>query len=163
MHRIREQLIGTDKEEKILENREREEFGFWSSTAAVLDDLLGCIPPESSKPLLELRDGHICEKLEIEIVEQEPKTASAIVRNPAKARTTAMPDEEIRIEARLKDKWVEKLQTEKWGEECHEHTKKFDRDADPLQIPFDDLNPQVTPPVGEAHDWRTQIHRDVFS
>ncbi|KAL4876998.1 hypothetical protein BJY04DRAFT_222501 [Aspergillus karnatakaensis] len=35
--------------------------------------------------------------------------------------------------------------------------------ADPLRIPFDDLDPQVTLPFGEGHEWHTQIHRDAFS
>jgi pyranose oxidase len=63
----------------------------------------------------------------------------------------------------LKDKWVRQLQTRDWGEECEAHRRKYDEDADPLRIPFDDLDPQVTLPVTEETPWHTQIHRDAFS
>ncbi|KAL4907771.1 pyranose 2-oxidase [Aspergillus multicolor] len=63
----------------------------------------------------------------------------------------------------LKDKWVEILKTKDWSEACRKHRKKYDETADPVQIPFDDLDPQVTLPFTNATPWHTQIHRDAFS
>lgn len=63
----------------------------------------------------------------------------------------------------LKDKWVEELQKNNWGPECEEHRRKYDEEDDPLRIPFDDLDPQVTLPFTEKTPWHTQIHRDAFS
>ncbi|KAL3432914.1 pyranose 2-oxidase [Aspergillus tetrazonus] len=63
----------------------------------------------------------------------------------------------------LKDKWVEELQKNYWGSECEEHRRKYDEEDDPLRIPFDDLDPQVTLPFTEKTPWHTQIHRDAFS
>ncbi|KAJ6070611.1 hypothetical protein N7467_011930 [Penicillium canescens] len=232
LYKRAEQLIGTDTEGKVLEKSIRQRLVLdilrkkfekenrdvrplplaakkvegknlitWSSTSTVLGDLLDYNPRRS--PLLELRDEHICERLETEIVDGVPKVTSAIVKALAKPRSRAHPEDKIRIRARsgfrskdkneeqpepsnahlylpalgrslteqtmcfcqivLKDEWIKKLQTEEWGEECDAHRKKFDKDADPLQIPFDDLDPQVTLPVGPGHEWHTQIHRDAFS
>lgn len=49
------------------------------------------------------------------------------------------------------------------GTACTKHRHKYDKDADPLRIPFDDLDPQVTLPVTKETPWHTQIHRDAFS
>ncbi|KAF9241500.1 CAZyme family AA3 [Penicillium roqueforti] len=188
----------------------------WSSTSTVLGNLLDYNPTRR----LDLRDEHICEKLETEVVNGVPRVTSAIVKNLTKPRTPEDPEDKIRIKAKyvvvcagpiltpqllyksgfipedkdehrpdlsnehmylpalgrnlteqtmcfcqivLKDDWVKELQGSKWDEQCAEHRKKFDKDADPLQIPFDDLDPQITLPVGPEHEWHTQIHRDAFS
>ncbi|KAK0126901.1 hypothetical protein ONS96_006466 [Cadophora gregata f. sp. sojae] len=44
---------------------------------------------------------------------------------------------------------------------CTEHFRHFPND--PLHIPFDDPDPQVTSPLSEEHPWHTQIHRDAFN
>ncbi|CRG89631.1 Pyranose 2-oxidase [Talaromyces islandicus] len=188
----------------------------WSSSSTVLGDLLSGNPAK-----LDLRDQHICEKLEFETVQGVTKVKYAIVKDLAKPRSPRDPHDRIKIKPKyvviaggpiltpqllynsgfrpefddpdegeppekpflslpalgrnlieqtmcfcqivLKDKWVRELQTRYWGEECEAHRKKFDKDADPLRIPFDDLDPQVTLPVTAQTPWHTQIHRDAFS
>ncbi|KAJ7649340.1 putative pyranose oxidase [Mycena polygramma] len=49
-----------------------------------------------------------------------------------------------------------------WKAAVANHKKQFG-DIDPLPIPFQDPEPQVTIPVSVERPWHTQIHRDAFS
>lgn len=49
-----------------------------------------------------------------------------------------------------------------WKKAVEEHVKKYGK-IDPLPIPFDDPEPQVTIPASIERPWHTQIHRDAFS
>ncbi|SJL07213.1 probable Pyranose 2-oxidase [Armillaria ostoyae] len=48
-----------------------------------------------------------------------------------------------------------------YKEQVENHCKHHP--CDPLPIPFDDPEPQVTIPYSSNHKWHTQIHRDAFS
>ncbi|KAJ7107426.1 putative pyranose oxidase [Mycena epipterygia] len=49
-----------------------------------------------------------------------------------------------------------------WTAAVAEHQKRFG-EVDPLPIPFQDPEPQVTIPASLDRPWHTQIHRDAFS
>ncbi|KAJ6600287.1 putative pyranose oxidase [Mycena vulgaris] len=49
-----------------------------------------------------------------------------------------------------------------WKTAVANHKKRFG-DVDPLPIPFQDPEPQVTIPASLERPWHTQIHRDAFS
>ncbi|KAJ6503796.1 putative pyranose oxidase [Mycena sanguinolenta] len=49
-----------------------------------------------------------------------------------------------------------------WTAAVANHKKRFG-DVDPLPIPFQDPEPQVTIPASLERPWHTQIHRDAFS
>ncbi|KZS88318.1 pyranose oxidase [Sistotremastrum niveocremeum HHB9708] len=48
-----------------------------------------------------------------------------------------------------------------WKARVEEHIKEYP--LDPIAMPFDEPEPQVTSPVHVDHPWHTQIHRDAFS
>ncbi|KZT31414.1 pyranose oxidase [Sistotremastrum suecicum HHB10207 ss-3] len=48
-----------------------------------------------------------------------------------------------------------------WKARVEEHIKEHP--LDPIAMPFDEPEPQVTSPVHVDHPWHTQIHRDAFS
>nr|P59097.1 RecName: Full=Pyranose 2-oxidase; Short=P2Ox; Short=POD; Short=POx; Short=PROD; Short=Pyranose oxidase; AltName: Full=FAD-oxidoreductase; AltName: Full=Glucose 2-oxidase; AltName: Full=Pyranose:oxygen 2-oxidoreductase; Flags: Precursor [Trametes hirsuta] len=48
-----------------------------------------------------------------------------------------------------------------WNEKVKKHM--MDHQEDPLPIPFEDPEPQVTTLFQATHPWHTQIHRDAFS
>ncbi|KAF8867769.1 hypothetical protein CPB85DRAFT_105397 [Mucidula mucida] len=49
----------------------------------------------------------------------------------------------------------------KFADKVAAHHAKYP--TDPLPIPFDEPEPQVTIPYSHEHPWHTQIHRDAFS
>jgi hypothetical protein len=64
----------------------------WSSTSTVLGGLLTGKPAK-----FELRDQHICEKLEFDTVDGVTKVKYAIVKDLAKPRSAKDPHDRIRI------------------------------------------------------------------
>jgi len=49
-----------------------------------------------------------------------------------------------------------------WRDAVKKHLELYGK-TDPLPIPFQDPEPQVTIPATTKHKWHTQIHRDAFS
>ncbi|KZS86693.1 pyranose oxidase [Sistotremastrum niveocremeum HHB9708] len=50
---------------------------------------------------------------------------------------------------------------EDWKKRVEDHIRDFP--LDPIAMPFDEPEPQVTSPISKEHPWHTQIHRDAFS